>query len=159
MLRAGFSEWQTLPDQVSTDNELRFIGNPSSDFPGAAHPVPGGLRHSACLYPSRTTHRYAQVEREIAPLDNWTFSAEDLQDLAHFQQALDPERRIYLLELSVPCQRLSGSATPGRPSGTLHPRRFYQPALEPLLFSMPRVFDFLATFTFDASSVPVDRWL
>lgn len=149
VLRAGFSEWQTLPDQVSTDNELRFIGNPSSDFPGllTLYLVGLGIRH-VFIRPGQPTD-HAQVEREHRTLDNWTFSAEDLQDLAHFQQALDRERRIYLL--SFPCHASDCQGQPplvAHPE-LLHPRRFYQPALEPLLFSMQRVFDFLATFTFE----------
>jgi hypothetical protein len=33
VLRAGFAEWQTLPDSVLTDNEMGLGGNPTDPFP------------------------------------------------------------------------------------------------------------------------------
>jgi transposase-like protein len=149
VLRAGFSEFQTLPDRVSTDNELRFIGNPSSDFPGLLTLYLAGLgTQHVFIRPGRPTD-HAEIERGHRTLDYLVFSEEDLQDLAHLQAALDRERQVYLHQF--PCQ---ASDCHGQPPLIAHPellrpRRFYQLELEPLLFSMQRVFDFLATFTFE----------
>jgi hypothetical protein len=33
VLRAGFTEWQTLPDSILTDNEMGLGGNPNDPFP------------------------------------------------------------------------------------------------------------------------------
>ncbi len=33
VLREGFTEWQTLPDGVLTDNELALVGSPNDPFP------------------------------------------------------------------------------------------------------------------------------
>lgn len=149
VLRAGFAEWQTLPDRVSTDNELRFVGNPSSDFPGLLTLYLAGLGiEHVFIRPARPTD-HAQVERGHRTLDNLTVSAEDLQDLEHFQQALDRERQIYLRKFPSHASDCDGRPPLVAHPELLHPRRFYQPELEPLLFSMQRVFDFLATFTFE----------
>jgi hypothetical protein len=149
VLREAFTEWQTLPDSVWTDNELRLIGNPSSDFPSllTLYLAGLGIRHTF-IRPGRPTD-HAQVERGHRTLDNLAFDEEALQEVAHLQQALDRERQVYLLEF--PCH---ASDCNGRPPliahpELLHPRRFYQPELEPLLFSMQRVYDYLATFTFE----------
>jgi transposase len=149
VLRSAFTEWQTLPDSLSTDNELRLIGNPASDFPSllTLYLVGLGIRH-VFTRPARPTD-HAQVERGHRTLDNLALNDQALQDLDHLQQALDHERQVYLLEF--PCQ---ASDCAGRPPLTahpelLHPRRFYQPELELQLFSLQRVFDHLATFTFE----------
>jgi hypothetical protein len=76
-------------------------------------------------------------------------SGEALADLTHLQQALDRERHIYNHEFP---SRASDCA--GRPPMVTHPellrpRRFYQPELELALFDIQRVYDYLATFTFE----------
>lgn len=149
LLRAGFSEFQTLPDRVSTDNELRFLGNPSSDFPGLLTLYLAGLGIAhVFIRPGRPTD-HAQVERGHRTLDNLVFSEEDLQDLTHLQQALDRERQVYLHTFPSQASDCHGQPPLLAHPELLHPRRFYQPELEPLLFSLQRVFDFLATFTFE----------
>lgn len=83
VLRAAFSEWQTLPDSVWTDNELRLIGNPASDFPSllTLYLVGLGIQHVFIRPATPTDH--AQVERGHRTLNNLAFSEEALQDLAH----------------------------------------------------------------------------
>lgn len=149
VLRMGFTEWQTLPDSVWTDNELRFIGNPSSDFPGLLTLYLVGLGiHHIFIRPGMPTD-HAQVERGHRTFDNLALNEEALQDVEHLQLALDRERWVYLHEF--PCH---ASDCHGRPPLIAHPellrpRHFYQPELEPLLFSMQRVYNFLATYTFE----------
>ncbi len=149
VLRAGFTEWHTLPDSVWTDNELRLIGNPSSDFPShlTLYLVGLGIKHEF-IRPGQPTDQ-AQVERGHRTLDAWAVAADGAQDLAQLQQALDHERQVYLHEF--PCQ---ASDCAGRPPLVAHPdllrpRRYYAPALELALFDIQRVYDFLATFTFE----------
>jgi transposase len=149
VLRSAFTEWQTLPDSVWTDNELRLIGNPSSDFPSllTLYLVGLGIRH-VFIRPGKPTD-HAHVERGHRTLDNLAFNDEALLDVEHLQSALDRERQVYLLEF--PCH---ASDCAGRPPLTAHPellrpRRYYQPEMEPLLFSMQLVYDYLATFTFE----------
>lgn len=149
VLRHAFTEWQTLPDSVWTDNELRLIGNPASDFPSLLTLYLAGLgvRHRF-IRPGRPTD-HAQVERGHRTLDNLAFSAEALQDLDHLQQALDRERQVYLLEFPSHASDCAGRPPLVAHPELLHPRRYYHPDLEPVLFSMQRMFQFLATFTFE----------
>jgi transposase-like protein len=149
VLRIAFTEWQTLPDCVSTDNELRFIGNPSSDFPSllTLYLVGLGIQHS--FIPPATPTAHAQVERGHRSFDNLAFDGAALQDVEHLQAALDRERAVYLLEFPVHASDCQGRPPLLAHPELLHPRRFYQPELEPLLFSMQRVYDYLATFTFE----------
>ena len=93
--------------------------------------------------------RSCRVERGHRTLDNLALDEEALRDLAHLQPALDRERQVYLYEF--PCH---ASDCHGRPPISAHPellqpRRYYHPELEPLLFSMQRVYLYLATFTFE----------
>jgi hypothetical protein len=149
VLRTGFTEWQTLPDSVWTDNELRLIGNPGSDFPShlTLYLAGLGIKHGF-IRPATPTDQ-PQVERGHRTLDNLAFDEEALKGIAQLQQALDRERQVYLQEF--PCQ---ASDCDGRPPlvahpELLHPRRYYRPEIELQLFSMQRVYDFLATFTFE----------
>jgi len=149
VLRAGFTEWQTLPDSVWTDNELRLIGNPSSDFPSllTLYLAGLGIKHEF-IRPGTPTDQ-PQVERGHRTLDDWALDEEARKGIPQLQQALDRERRVYLLEF--PCQ---ASDCAGRPPliahpELLHPRRYFQPDLELQLFSLQRVYDYLATFTFE----------
>jgi len=149
VLREAFTEWHTLPDRVGSDNELRLIGNPSSDFPSrlTLYLAGLGIQHSFIRPGTPTDH--AQVERGHRTLDNLALNPDALQDVEHLQAALDRERRVYLLEF--PCR---ASDCAGRPPLVAHPellrpRRYYAPDLEPVLFSLERVFAYLATFTFE----------
>ncbi len=63
VLRAGFTEWQTLPDGVVTDNELSLGGSPTDPFPSllTLWLVGLGVRH-IFIRPHCPTDQ-AQVER------------------------------------------------------------------------------------------------
>ena len=55
VLRAGFTEWQTLPDGVMTDNELSLGGSPTDPFPGlfTLWLVGLGVRHIFIVPPTK----------------------------------------------------------------------------------------------------------
>lgn len=146
-LRAGFTEWHTLPDIVQTDNEMTSTRLKAADrLPSllALWLVGLGIRHHA-IRPRRPTDQ-AHIERNHRTLDGWTWNAEGLQDPAHFQQALDQERHYYNTTFpsrASDCQR--------QPPIEIHPdllvpRRFYDPAQELALFDMQRVYEYLAGF-------------
>lgn len=149
VLREAFTEWQTLPDEVLTDNELGLAGSPNDVFPGklTLWLVGLGIWH-ACIRPGHPTDQ-PQIERNHQTLDGWALDDHALQDLEHLQQSLDCERQVY--NQLFPSQ---ASDCAGRPPLTAHPellrpRRFYQPELELILFDLQRAFDYLATFTFE----------
>jgi hypothetical protein len=148
VLREGFSEWQTLPDAVVTDNELGLAGSPKDPFPSLLTLwLTGlGIRHRR-IRPHRPTDQ-SQVERNHRTLGDFAMDEGSLTDLTALQQSLDQERQTH--NALFP-SRASDCA--GRPPLVAHPellrpRRPYQPEWELALFAMQRVYDHLATFTF-----------
>jgi hypothetical protein len=148
VLREGFTEWQTMPDAVQTDNELGLAGGPNDPFPGhlTLWLVGLGITHHL-IHPGRPTEQ-AEVERNHRTLDNWALDEQACADIGHLQHALDRERRVHNQQFPT---RASDCAR--RPPLTahpelLHPRRPYQPDAEWVLFDVQRVYAYLATFTF-----------
>ena len=149
VLRGGFSEWQTLPDSVQTDNELGLAGGPNDPYPGqlTLWLVGLGVKHRF-IRPGCPTDQ-PHIERNHRTLDNFALDDEALSDVEHLQQALDRERCVH--NQMFPSQ---ASDCAGRPPLVAHPelltpRRYYQPELELALFDLQRVYDYLATFTFE----------
>jgi hypothetical protein len=149
VLRTGFTEWHTLPDQVLTDNELVLAGAPCDPFPSKLTLWLRGLgvKH-ARIRPHCPTDQ-PQVERNHRTLDNFTLDEVSRANVPSLQQALDRERQTY--NAYFPSR---ASDCSGRPPLTVHPellqpRRPYQPEWELALFDLQRVFDYLATFTFE----------
>jgi len=149
VLRQAFTEWHTLPGRLLTDNELGLAGGPNDPFPGqlTLWLVGLGILHQF-IRPGHPTDQ-PQIERNHRTLDDFTMNDTDLADLAHFQQALERERRMH--NAHFPTQ---ASDCQGRPPLVAHPellkpRRCYQAEIELALFSLQRVYDYLATFTFE----------
>jgi len=147
-LREGFTEWQTLPDGVLTDNELGLVGSPTDPFPSllTLWLVGLGVRHFR-IRPHRPTDQ-AHVERNHRTLSGFAMDEESLTDLDALQQSLDRER--FLHNGLFPSR--AGDCN-GRPPLEAHPellrpRRPYRPEWELALFDIQRVYDYLATFTF-----------
>ena len=148
VLCEGFTEWQTLPDEVRTDNELGLAGGPNDPFPGllTLWLVGLGIKHRL-IRPGCPTDQ-PHIERNHRTLDDFALDEQALTDLGHLQPALNRERSVYNHRFP---SRASDCA--GRPPLTAHPellrpRRYYQPDLELALFDLQRVYDYLATFTF-----------
>lgn len=149
VFRIGFTEWQTLPDSVLTDNELGLGGHPSDPFPSSLTLwLTGlGIRHDF-IRPHTPTDQ-PQIERNHRTLDSFTFDEDSRANIEAFQQSLHKER--YLYNHSFPSQ---ASDCNGQPPLVAHPellqpRRPYRPECETILFDMQRVYDHLAIFTFD----------
>jgi transposase len=149
VLRAGFVEWQTLPDSVLTDNEMGLGGNPNDPFPSWLSLYLAGLGIKHNFIRSHQPTDQPQVERNHRTLDGLTEDESSRQDLASFQQSLDRERQLYNYEF--PCRASDCGGYPplqAHPELT-HPRRPYQAELEAILFDMRRVYHYLAGFTFE----------
>lgn len=149
VLRTGFTEWETLPDGVQTDNELVLAGSPTDPYPSRLTLWLRGLGVKHCFIRPNVPTDQPHVERNHRTLDDFALNEEALANLTCLQQALDRERHMYHHEFP---SRASDCA--GRPPLVAHPellrpRRFYQPELELALFDMQRVYDYLATFTFE----------
>ncbi len=149
VLRQAFQEWHTLPDSVLTDNELGLAGSPQELFPSRLTLWLRGLgiTHRR-IRPHRPTDQ-PQIERQHRTLDNLTAEPASRANLDTFQAALDRERQMY--NCCFPCR---ASDCHGQPPLTTHPellrpRRPYPPEGELAVFDLQRVFDYLASLTFE----------
>ena len=149
VLRAGFSEWKTLPDGVQTDNELVLTGSPTDPYPSLLTLWLRGLGVKHCFIRPNTPTDQPHVERNHRTLDDFALNEEALTNLTCLQQALDRERRMYNHEFPSRASDCAGYPPLVAHPELLQPRRFYQPELELALFDMQRVYDYLATFTFE----------
>ena len=149
VLRAGFAEWQTLPDSVLTDNEMGLGGNPNDPFPSWLSLYLAGLGIKHNFIRSHRPTDQPQVERNHRTLDGLTEDESSRQDLVHFQHALDRERQMYNYEFPARASDCGGFPPVDAHPELLHPRRPYQAELETILFDMPRVYHYLASFTFE----------
>ena len=148
VLRSAFTEWQTMPDSVLTDNELGLAGGPNDPFPGklTLWLVGLGIRHRF-IRPGQPTDQ-PHIERNHRTLDGLALDEQALTDCSHLQQSLDRERNVH--NQLFPSQ---ASDCAGRPPFIAHPellqpRRYYEPDLELVYFDLQYVYDYLATFTF-----------
>lgn len=149
VLRAGFSEWKTRPDSVMTDNEMSLGGNPHDPFPSWLSRWLAGLGIKHVFIRSHCPKDQAHIERQHRTLNGFTFSQEDRQTVEHFQKAFDRERHVYNPAFPSRASTCEQPAPLTAFPALLQPRRPYSKELEPILFSLQRVFDYLATFTFE----------
>lgn len=148
VLRSGFTEWQTLPDSVLTDNERGLGGNPNDPFPSWLSLYLSGLGIKHNFIRSHQPTDQPQVERNHRTLDGFTDDEHSRHDLTCLQQALDHERDLYNYQFPARASDCHGLPPLQVHPALLQPRRPYRPEWEVLLFDLQRVFDFLATFTF-----------
>ena len=149
VLRTGFGEWQTLPDSILTDNEMGLGGNPNDPFPSWLSLYLAGLGIKHNFIRSHQPTDQPQVERNHRTLDGLTDDEHSRQDLTCFQHALDQERYLYNHQFPSRASDCNGLPPLQAHPALLLPRRPYQPEWEALLFDLQRVYDFLATFTFE----------
>lgn len=149
VLRQAFTEWQTLPDTVLTDNELVLAGTPCDPFPSKMTLWLRGLgvKHDR-IRPHCPTDQ-PHVERNHRTLDNFTLDDDSRANLLGLQQALDRERHLYNRYFPSRASECAGRPPLVAHPELLQPRRPYQPEWELALFDLQRLFDYLATFTFE----------
>lgn len=162
ILRDAFTEWQTLPDGVQTDNELALAGGPNDPFPG---------KLTLWLVGLGVTHRFIrpgcptdqpQIERNHRTLNDFALDDQAVTGLEPLQQALNRERSMYNHHFPSRASDCAGQPPLTAHPELLRPRRYYQPELELILFDLQRVYDYLATFTFKrtvnaSAQVSLDR--
>jgi transposase len=149
VLRMGFIDWQTLPDSILTDNEMGLGGNPNDPFPSWLSLYLAGLGIKHNFIRSHQPTDQPQIERNHRTLDGFTDDEYSRQDLTSFQQALDHERYLYNCQFPSRASDCNGLPPLQAHPALLRPRRPYQPEWEVVLFDLQRVYDFLATFTFE----------
>jgi transposase InsO family protein len=145
-LRKGFCQWHTLPEEVQTDNEAVFVGNPTERFPSrfTRWLVGLGIRHLV-IRPGKPTDN-AEVERNHRTLNEYTLTGHEGCSVTPLQQILDQDW--YELAFTLSSHALGCE---GRPPVVAHPAllsqpRPFQPHLEVALFDLTRVDNYLAQF-------------
>lgn len=149
VLRNGFCEWQTLPDSVQTDNEMGLGGNPNDPFPSWLSLYLAGLGIKHIFIRSHRPTDQPQIERNHRTLDGLTDDEQSRQNMTNFQQALNRERVLYNQQFPARASDCQQKPPLEAHPSLLKPRRSYLPEWETVLFDLQRVFDYLATFTFD----------
>jgi transposase InsO family protein len=144
VLRLGFTEWQTLPAAVQTDNELIVSGYPTDPFPSLLTLwLTGlGIAHRFSR-PHRPTDQ-AQIERSHRILSEWTTQVPPVADVAALQTALDHERQIYNTAFPARASDCAGKAPLQAHPALSQPWRQYRPEWELVLFDLARVYSYLA---------------
>jgi len=149
VLRTGFCEWQTLPDSIQTDNELGLGGNPNDPFPSWLSLYLAGLGIKHIFIRSHRPTDQPHIERNHRTIDGLTDDEESRQNITTFQQALDPARTIYNQQFPARASDCQQEPPLKTHPALLTPCRTYRPEWEPILFDIQRVFEYLATFTFE----------
>lgn len=149
VVRGAFSEWQTLPDELQTDNELGLAGTSNDLFPSQLTLWLAGLGVAHRFIRSGHPTDQPHIERNHRTLRDWAVYQESVVDVEHLQQALEWERHVH--NHLYPSQ---ASDCAGRPPLTAHPelltpRRAYHPGWERELFDMQGVYQCLAQYTFE----------
>ena len=149
VLRGGFTEWQTLPDCVLSDNEPVLAGGSNDSFPGklTLWLVALGIKHRF-IRPGCPTDQ-PHIERNHRTLSNFALDDKALGNPERLQQALDRERHVYNELFPSRASDCAGRSPLEAHPELLAPRRYYQPELELALCDQQRVYDYLATFTFE----------
>lgn len=143
-LRSCFAQWQTLPEEVQTDGEGLFIGQPQDRFPSVftLWLASLGIRHLV-IRPGVPTDN-AEVERCHQTIMNYAIIGNEHTTLAELQERVDAAVHVLNYELS---SRAAGCH--GRPPVLAHPellqpRRPYE-GDERRVFDLARVDQYLAT--------------
>jgi transposase InsO family protein len=149
VLRGGFTEWQTLPDCVQSDNQPALAGGSNDSFPGklTLWLVGLGIKHRF-IRPGCPTDQ-PHIERNHRTLSDFALDDKALGNSERLQQALDRERHVHNELFPSRASDCAGRSPLEAHPELLAPRRYYQPELELALFDQQRVYDYLATFTFE----------
>lgn len=142
-LRIAFQEWG-LPERIQTDKELVFEGHPADLYPSSFQQWLVGLGiQFERTRPGRPQDQ-GRVERGHRTLSDFTYSEEDRQDLAHFQEALTRNRYLYNTRFPSRAKGCQGQPPLLAHPEALIPVRPYRPEDEWTLFSLDRVAQLLA---------------
>lgn len=146
VLRNGFVEWGTLPDEVLTDNELVLAGSVNDPFPSrlTLWLVGLGIVHGF-IRPHCPTDQ-PEIERCHRTLDGFVLDSHALTNLNTLQQTLDRERSMYNHHFPSRASDCDGHPPLQAHPELLQPRRPYALDQEWRLFNMQRIYDFLAAF-------------
>jgi transposase InsO family protein len=148
-LRACFARWGTLPDEIQTDGETIFIGQPQDTFPSlfTLWLVGLGVDHLV-IRPGKPTDN-AEVERCHRTVNDYAIVGNEDADVTQLQHILDQAVHELAFELSSRAEGCGGVAPVVAHPELLQPRHPFQARHELALFDLKRVDSYLATFTWE----------
>lgn len=162
-LRKCFTKWQTLPDEVQTDNEAVFVGRPDNPFPSLLTLWLKGLdvNHLATR-PGNPTDN-AEVERFLRTIYEYAIVGQEKVGEAGVQGFLDQALDELNWELNSQAEGCQGQPPVVAHPELLVPRRLFKPEWELALFDLKRVDAYLATFTWSrkvskSGQVTIGTW-
>jgi transposase InsO family protein len=146
-LRAGFLLWNTRPQELQTDGEALFIGDPTTPFPTPLTLWLKGLDIAHLVIRAGKPTDNAEVERSHRTVNEYTIRGQQHLSAAELQASLDTA--VLELALELPSQ---AHGCHGLPPVTAHPQllasaRPFRAEQELALFDLARVDAYLATFT------------
>jgi transposase InsO family protein len=146
-LRRCFARWDTLPEEVQTDNEGVFAGQPQDPFPSQFTLWLRGLGIAHLLIRSGKPTDNAEVERCHRTLNDYAIAGNEETDLGGLQIVLDEAVHELCYELASKAEGCHG-----QPPILAHPEllqspRPFQREHELALFNLQAVDAYLATFT------------
>lgn len=146
-LRKCFTKWRTLPDEVQTDNEAVFVGQPQDPGPSLFTLWLKGLDvNHRVIRPGRPTDN-AEEERFQRTLYDYVIAGQEKAGPEGLQVLLDQGLDELNYELGSRAAGCHGQPPVVAHPELLIPRRLYKPEWELALFDLKRVDAYLATFT------------
>lgn len=145
-LRICFARWNTLPEEVQTDNEALFVGQPQDPFPSQFTLWLQGLGIAHLMSRSGRPTDNAEVERCHRTINEYAIVGNEDADLARLQSILDEATYELCFQLSSRAEGCGGRAPVQAHPELLQPRHPFQPELELAHFDLHAVDAYLATF-------------
>jgi transposase InsO family protein len=149
VLRMCFAHWNTLPEEIQTDNEALFVGKPQDPFPSLfslwLHGL--GIKHLT-IRPGKSTDN-AEVERCIRTVNDYAIVGNEDMDIDRLQAILDEAVYELCFELPSRAEGCKGMTPIQAHPELLQPRRAFQPARELAIFDLARADAYLASFTWE----------
>jgi hypothetical protein len=146
-LRCCFARWNTLPEEVQTDNEALFVGASWDPFPSQFTLWLQGLGIAHVLIrPGKPTDN-AEVERAHRTINEYAIVGNEDTDLAGLQAILDEAVEELCYQLPSRAEGCQGLSPIQAHPQLLQPRRPFQPEHELALFDLQAVDTYLANLT------------
>jgi transposase InsO family protein len=157
-LRRCFAGWNTLPEQIQTDNQTGLAAaRQSNDFPTTLTLWLAGLGiEHVFIRPARPTDN-AEVERCHRTITDYAITGN--QDLSQEQLQRVLDLSVHELNFELPSQAHGCHGKPpveAHPE-LLHPTRPFHPEWELSSFNLQRVYDYLAKFSWERTVSKVGR--
>jgi len=148
-LRACFARWNTLPEEIQTDNVTELAGKPQDTFPSPFTLWLKGLGIDHLLTRPGCPTDNAEGERFHRTLVDYAIFGSEFDDQEGMQKALDQALDELNFELSSRAKGCGGRPPVEAHPELLQPRRPFKPEWELAYFDLGRVDAYLSTFTWE----------